>query len=59
MLIFVVRSKEWAAELEVLFWINAPENEKFIKSRVSKLAKKKLAEEKILLSECLVQSYIL
>lgn len=45
---FVVRCKEWATELEVLFWINAPENEEFIKSRVFELVKEKLAEEKIL-----------
>ncbi|TRO51782.1 mechanosensitive ion channel family protein [Candidatus Bathyarchaeota archaeon] len=45
---FIVRCKEWATELEVLFWINAPENEEFIKSRISELVKKKLAEEKIL-----------
>ena len=45
---FIVRCKEWTTELEVLFWINAPENEEFIKSRISELAKKKLAEQKIL-----------
>jgi len=45
---FIVRCQEWATELEVLFWINAPENEEFIKSRISELVKKKLAEEKIL-----------
>jgi len=45
---FVVRCKEWTTEIEALFWINAPENEEFIKSGVSELVKKKLAEEKIL-----------
>jgi len=45
---FIVRCKEWLSEIEVLFWINAPENEEFIKSRVSELVNKKLAEEKIL-----------
>jgi len=45
---FIVRCKEWTTEIEVLFWINAPENEEFIKSRVSEFVKKKLAEEKIL-----------
>jgi len=45
---FLVRCKEWTTELEVLFWINAPENEEFIKSWVSELGKTKLAEEKIL-----------
>jgi len=45
---FLVRCKEWTTEIEALFWINAPENEEFIKSWVSELVKKKLAEEKIL-----------
>ncbi len=45
---FVVRCKEWTTEIEALFWINKPENEEFIKSSVTELVKKKLAEEKIL-----------
>ncbi len=45
---FVVRSKEWATEIESLFWINEPENEEFIKSKITELAKKKLDEKKIL-----------
>lgn len=45
---FLVRSKEWTTEIETLFWINEPENEEFIKSRIIELAKKKLDEEKIL-----------
>ena len=45
---FLVRCKEWTTEIEALFWINAPENEEFIKSGISELGKKKLAEEKIL-----------
>jgi small conductance mechanosensitive channel len=45
---FLVRSKEWTTEIETLFWINEPENEEFIKSRIMELAKKKLDEEKIL-----------
>jgi len=45
---FLVRCKEWTTEIEALFWINAPENEEFIKSWVSELVKKKLTEEKIL-----------
>jgi small-conductance mechanosensitive channel len=45
---FLVRCKEWTIEIETLFWINAPENEEFIRSRVSELIKKKLEEEKIL-----------
>lgn len=45
---FVVRSKEWTTEIESLFWINDPENEEFIKSKITELIKKKLEEEKIL-----------
>jgi small conductance mechanosensitive channel len=45
---FLMRSKEWTTEIESLFWINEPENEEFIKSRIMELAKKKLEEEKIL-----------
>jgi len=45
---FLIKSKEWTTEIEALFWINAPENEEFIKSQVSELVKKKFAEEKIL-----------
>jgi hypothetical protein len=45
---FLVRTKEWTTEIETLIWINEPENEEFIKSRIMELAKKKLDEEKIL-----------
>jgi len=45
---FVVRSKEWTTEIESLFWINDPENEEFIKSKVTELIKRKFEEEKIL-----------
>ena len=45
---FLSRSKEWTTEIEALFWINEPENEEFIKSQITELAKKKLEEEKIL-----------
>lgn len=45
---FLVRSKEWTTEIESLFWINEPENEEFIKSRIMEIAKKKFEEEKIL-----------
>ena len=45
---FVVRSKEWTTEIESLFWINDPENEQFIKSKITELIKGKLEEEKIL-----------
>jgi len=45
---FVVRSKEWTTEIESLFWINDPENEEFIKSKIIESIKKRLEEEKIL-----------
>ncbi len=45
---FVVRSKEWTTEIESLFWIDDPENEEFIKSRITELMKKKFEEERIL-----------
>jgi len=45
---FVVRSKEWTTEIESLFWINDPENEEFIRSKITELIKKKFEEEKIL-----------
>ena len=45
---FVVRSKEWTTEIESLFWINDPENEEFIKSKITELIKKKFEEENIL-----------
>jgi len=45
---FVVRIKEWIVEIESLFWINEPENEEFIKSKITETVKKSLHEEKIL-----------
>jgi len=45
---FVVRSKEWTTEIECLSWINEPENEEFIKGKITEQVKKKLEEEKIL-----------
>jgi small-conductance mechanosensitive channel len=45
---FVVRSKEWTTEIESLFWINDPENEEFIKSKITELIKKEFEEENIL-----------
>ncbi len=45
---FVVRSKEWTTEIESLFWINDPENEEFIKSKITELIKKKFEGENIL-----------
>jgi len=45
---FVVRSREWTTEIESLFWINEPENEEFVKSKIIELIKKRFDEEDIL-----------
>jgi len=45
---FVVRSREWTTEMEVLFWINDPSNEEFIKSNITELIKKEFEKEGIL-----------
>ncbi len=45
---FVVRSKEWTTEMEILFWINKPKNEEFIKSRITEAIKKQFEKENIL-----------
>lgn len=45
---FVVRSREWTTEMEVLFWVNEPPNEEFIKSNITELIKKEFEKEGIL-----------
>ncbi|HUT16923.1 MAG TPA: mechanosensitive ion channel family protein [Acidobacteriota bacterium] len=45
---FLVRSKEWATEIESLFWINDPENEEFIKSQITESVKTRFEEARIL-----------
>ncbi len=45
---FLVRNKEWATEIESLFWINDPENEEFIKSQITETVKTRFEEAKIL-----------
>ena len=45
---FVVRTKEWAVDIEVLFWINDPKNEEFIKSRITETIKKEFERKNIL-----------
>lgn len=37
---FVVRIREWTMEIEALFWINEPDQEEFIKSRVAEKVKR-------------------
>ena len=44
---FLVRSKDWTVEIEVLFWINVPKREEFVKSEVVEAVKKCFDEEKI------------
>jgi small-conductance mechanosensitive channel len=44
---FLVKFKEWAIEIEALFWINNAEYEEFIKSELTEQIMKKFAAEKI------------
>ncbi len=37
---FVVRIRDWTMEVEALFWINVPDQEEFIKSRVAEQVKR-------------------
>ena len=34
---FILRNREWTNDIEVLFWINDPPNEEFIKSNITEL----------------------
>jgi small-conductance mechanosensitive channel len=45
---FVFRNREWTNEIEVLFWINDPPNEEFIKSNIAELIQKEFKNECIL-----------
>jgi potassium efflux system protein len=45
---FILRNREWTNELEVLFWINDPPNEEFIKSNITELILKEFKNECIL-----------
>jgi small-conductance mechanosensitive channel len=45
---FIFRNREWTNELEVLFWINDPPNEEFIKSNITELILKEFKNECIL-----------
>jgi small-conductance mechanosensitive channel len=45
---FIVRNREWANDLEILFWINNPPNEEFIKSNITELIQKEFKKEGIL-----------
>jgi small-conductance mechanosensitive channel len=45
---FILRNSEWANDLEILFWINNPPNEEFIKSNITELIQKEFKKERIL-----------
>ena len=44
---FVIRNKEWTNDLEVLFWINNPVQEEFIKSKITEQVLQNFKKEKI------------
>jgi small-conductance mechanosensitive channel len=45
---FILRNREWTNEIEVLFWINDPPSEEFIKSNITELILKQFKNECIL-----------
>jgi small-conductance mechanosensitive channel len=45
---FVFRNREWANDIEILFWINKPAQEEFIKSSITELIQKEFKKEGIL-----------
>jgi small-conductance mechanosensitive channel len=45
---FIVRNREWANDIEVLFWVNDPPNEEFIKSNITDLIQIEFKKECIL-----------
>jgi small-conductance mechanosensitive channel len=45
---FIVRNREWANDIEALFWINDPPNEEFIKSNITELVQNAFKNECIL-----------
>ncbi|WNZ28864.1 MAG: mechanosensitive ion channel family protein [Candidatus Bathyarchaeota archaeon] len=45
---FIFRNKEWTNEIEVLFWINDPSNEEFIKSTIAEMIHKEFKKNSIL-----------
>ncbi|MEJ2240834.1 MAG: mechanosensitive ion channel family protein [Candidatus Bathyarchaeota archaeon] len=45
---FILRNKEWINEIEILFWINNPSQEEFIKSNITELIQKEFKKEGIL-----------
>ena len=45
---FIVRNREWANDIEILFWVNDPSNEEFIKSNIAELIQIEFKKECIL-----------
>jgi len=45
---FILRNREWTNEIEILFWVNDPPNEEFIKSNITELILKEFKNECIL-----------
>jgi small-conductance mechanosensitive channel len=45
---FVFRNREWINDIEVLFWVNDPPNEEFIKSNITELIQNEFKKECIL-----------
>ncbi len=45
---FIFRNQEWTNEIEILFWINDPPQEEFIKSNITELIQKEFKKECIL-----------
>jgi hypothetical protein len=45
---FIFRNLEWTNEIEILFWINDPPQEEFIKSNITELIQKEFKKECIL-----------
>ena len=45
---FILRNKEWTNDIEILFWINNPSQEEFIKSNILELIQKEFKKEGII-----------
>ena len=45
---FILRNREWANDIEALFWVNDPPNEEFIKSNITELIQNAFKNECIL-----------
>lgn len=45
---FITRIRDWTTEIEVLFWVDDPENAEFIKSRIAEQVRRRFDEAGIL-----------